>query len=1213
MADEVQIDSLSVAIEQSAKDSSDSLSRLAKNLKELKGAVTGLRLTSTVNGLRGIAGATSKLDADKIAALGSLGGALKEIAGAGKISSSFAKQITDIGIAVNGLENVDTAKLAGLADALSPLASLDRAKLTSYINQLKQLPEVAESLDGMDMDAFAVSIRKAADAMKPLADEMEKVSRGFSALPTKIQRIIRENDRMTASARKGASGWRSFWKEVWGGSNRRSHSIVRELLGIGSTIAIVRKGIDTLSNAKDSVSDYIENLNLFGVAMGDYAEEAYNYAKNVESMLGIDPSQWTRYQSVIMDMSKSMGVASGTANTMSKALTQLTFDYASFYNLSTDEAANKVRSAIAGEIEPVRALGKDLSVAKLQLTATELGINGTVDAMTQADKAMLRTITLLRQSTSAQGDLARTLDEPANQMRIFAAQTEMLSRALGELFLPLLQEVLPYAISTVKVLRMVTEEFARLAGFELPEFKSASATEEVESLGGALEEAADEAERLFQLSFDELNILGSQASAGGSLDNTDKLTAELERLAAIQDAAFMKDVEDTTSKITDSIERWLTNGKGIEKWVGNIWNKFNDINQWVSKTGQALGLWDFPEKVWTILQNMSFKVEDIGIDFGRSELDGISGENHLKENVLGGALGAALLGGGALALLGGKGAAGALTFGLGLALSVGAIDMLYDSATAYGDSSTSNGLYRAVKGAFEAGLLGTGLGLLSGKGLKFALGLGLSVSAVSMLFDDTVAFGDASESNGLLTAVQTALEAGLLGTGLSLMGGKGLAWSLAMGLGISAISLWYDGSNQQTHTSDDLLIEATKGAIAGALGGVSITTLIGGIKGLRAYGLAASLGLASLSLIWDGTRGLTNSSRDDNLVAAVAQGLGIMLAGTAGAKLAAAAGIGAATGAGVAMIFTIPIVAALNITLSIKDVKADRTGTGWERLKWLLYPEGELKDEEYDKKVQAGRDQLKEVTIFEQSELLNEITTEAAETALNPLEFQKYGANVTEGITNGITESKDTVETATKGLADSAMLGITTALGIHSPSTVFWDYGLNIDEGLANGVSENMTIVTFAFDNVWESIQTGFSSFASGMISSAQNFVSTLDRILSSISFGGGFSTPAIPEARIPAFASGGIVEDGLFMANPTELVGRFANGRTAVANNEQITSAIESAVYRATIAANRASGGRGGGNIYLEGKKVGRILNTLSAEEQRRSGEVEIPTGGGF
>lgn len=1060
MADEVQIDSLSVAIEQSANDSSDSLARLSKNLGELKGAVSELRLTSTVNGIRGIADATSKLDAGKIAALGSLGGALKEITGAGKISSSFAKQITDIGVAVNGLETVDTAKLAGLADALSPLASLDRAKLTSYINQLKQLPEVAEALDGMNMDGFASSIRKAADAMKPLADEMEKVSNGFSALPTKIQRIIRENDRLTASTKKGTSGWKSFWKEVWGGSNRRSHSIVRELLGFTSATAVFFKVRDALVSANVSVNDYIENLNLFGVAMGKYADEAYAYAQNVESVLGINPSDWTRTQAVLMDMAKSFGVASDTAHSMSKALTQLTYDYASFYNLSTDEAANKVRSAIAGEIEPVRALGKDLSVAKLQLTATELGINGTVDAMTQADKAMLRTITLLRQSESAQGDLARTLEDPANQMRIFAAQTEMLSTALGELFLPILQEVLPYAISTVKVLRMVTEEFARLAGFELPDFESASATEEVEVLEGALSDAADEAERLFQLSFDELNILGSTASSGsGSSTDTDKLTAELERLAAIQDAAFMKDVQDNVAGITEEMIDWLTKGEGIETWAEGIYGKFTGILDVAGEIAKALGLWDG-----------SFDSTDEILDTIVSDLGKI------------------------LAVIG-------VIKGLGLV----------------------NSIYKAI----------TGDGLLT--------------SALGKIFNNTKNVSDAfGEKNKKLkeqtkdTAADTA-AVGELAAGMAKATSNVTAAALALGVaGTAAFAL------SKILAENKLTPEVDTSGVTAAY--ASLLEQTGEMSGQ----LTESLQTAS-----ENAAGIISESAAQN---------------------------------------------------------------GTTLLAWLT-------------SAQAANKLTTDNIVFDWNKAWGNINTDAVNYSTAILNtVDNLGNNLYDGMTSPIIKAADVFGDTLDDMW-SNYVAFNAAIG--SPVSGSYKSGATGTAGTYRSTSAK----SFQDNVVGSSWKTSYDSnqkmqaevdaavkeaadLAAKEFFTAQKNAATaenvagvvtdvIDKVLGTLGKVLGFGSAAF---GVPAFAGGGIVEDGLFMANSTELIGRFANGRTAVANNEQITAAIESAVYRATIAANRASGGRGGnGNIYLDGKRVGRILNTLSAEEQRRSGEFEIPTGGGF
>ena len=92
--------------------------------------------------------------------------------------------------------------------------------------------------------------------------------------------------------------------------------------------------------------------------MGDneLAKEARNYANLVGDSYGVDPAEFIKMQAVFMDVSKSFGTASGTAYTMSKALTQLTYDISSIYNLKVDESLNKVRSALVGEIEPVNYL-----------------------------------------------------------------------------------------------------------------------------------------------------------------------------------------------------------------------------------------------------------------------------------------------------------------------------------------------------------------------------------------------------------------------------------------------------------------------------------------------------------------------------------------------------------------------------------------------------------------------------------------------------------------------------------------------------------------------------------------------------------------------------------------------------------------------------------------------------------------------------------------
>lgn len=154
---------------------------------------------------------------------------------------------------------------------------------------------------------------------------------------------------------------------------------------------------------------------------------------------------------------------------MSKNLTQLGYDLSSFFNISVEDAMQKLQSGISGELEPLRRLGYDLSQARLEATALSLGIDKSVQSMTQAEKAELRYYAIMTQVTTAQGDLSRTLEAPANQLRVLSAQFNMAARAIGNIFIPALNTILPYAIAVVQVIREIANAIASLFGFEMTE------------------------------------------------------------------------------------------------------------------------------------------------------------------------------------------------------------------------------------------------------------------------------------------------------------------------------------------------------------------------------------------------------------------------------------------------------------------------------------------------------------------------------------------------------------------------------------------------------------------------------------------------------------------------------------------------------------------------------------------------------------------------
>lgn len=516
MADNVEIQGLEFEIVNDSKDTVKGLEALIDTLKALKTATSGGTggLSKTADSIRKLNDALKGFSqSDAASKISSLAGALNVLKSVGKvtISSSIANQIKAINAALAGVNESTKDKLVGLADGLRPLSELGKSKLTTFINQLKKLPEVVGELEKVDLDKFTRQMSELATAMKPLADEMQKVSNGFSAFPSKIQKLI-------SSSEKGKKSVGKFGKAAG-------------LLKLGGVALSLRTVSNLISSAITESNKYQEDLNLFTASMGKYAEQAKKYAETVSEVMGIDPAEWMRNQGIFNTLLEGFGSVSDRAYTMSKNLTQLGYDISSFFNISVEDAMLKLQSGISGELEPLRRLGYDLSQARLQQTAYTLGINESVSAMTQAEKAELRYYAIMTQVTTAQGDMARSLEAPANQLRILQAQFTMCARAIGDIFIPMLNAILPVAIAILRVIREIANAIASLFGFKLTDIDY-SGLDNAAGGAGALEDnlegAGDAAKKLKQYTagFDELNVFkpedksssGSGAGGGGGFD-----------------------------------------------------------------------------------------------------------------------------------------------------------------------------------------------------------------------------------------------------------------------------------------------------------------------------------------------------------------------------------------------------------------------------------------------------------------------------------------------------------------------------------------------------------------------------------------------------------------------------------------------------------------------------------------------------------------------
>ena len=888
MADNVEIQGLEFQIVNDSTQAVAGLQNLINTLNRLKTATNGgaTGLSKTAQGIRELSNSLKGLNSgdasQKITRLTNALTALSQV-GNVKISSSIANQLTAINTALAGLKWTDGDKLTSLANGLRPLSELGKANMTTFINQLSKLPKVIEDLEAADIDKFTQQMTALAAAMKPFADEMQKVSNGFSAFPSKIQKLITSTEKYNASARKATSTTGQFTSGL-------------KALNVAAVAITFRKIGHFIAQAVTESNKYQEDLNLFTVALGQYAAEAQNYAEKVSDVMGIDPAQWLRNQGVFNTLLTGFGDTAERAQLMSQNLTQLGYDISSFFNISIEDAMQKLQSGISGELEPLRRLGYDLSQARLEQTALNLGIKESVANMTQAEKAELRYYAIMTQVTTAQGDMARTLEAPANQLRILQAQLTQAARAIGNIFIPALNAILPYAIAVVQVIREIANALANLAGFKLTEVDYSgvnNAAVGAGSLADNLDDAAGAAKKLKQYTagFDELNVFapntgsGSGAGAGGAggfdfdLPTYDFLGDAVQtRIGEIQ-----KMIEDTLAEITTIVSGFMlavgailvvtgvniplgvglmaAGAVGLAATVGLNWTAMSSelASTLALITGVVGGF------LLALGAIMAFSGANLPLGIALMALGGASlvtaavinwhnSDRHLTDalNTLTGVLaGASLAVGAMLAFTG-------VAIGLGIALmAVGAVTLV--SAAALNWNSISNALASPLS---RVGLLVSGATLALGAILAFSgcmpLGIALmAVGAASLVSVMALNWNGLSDEIRNVIAIITtvvsvaflAIGAALAFSGANIPLGLALLAAGAVTMGTAIMPNWNDLSDNVQQK-----ISVITTVVGGALLAVGAILALSGVAlplglGLMAAG-ALSLG-AIATLNWD--------------------------------------------------------------------------------------------------------------------------------------------------------------------------------------------------------------------------------------------------------------------------------------------------------------------------------------------------------------------------
>ena len=528
------IDSLDIQIRSSAGSAADNIEDLAIALGDLKSAanlnkvINQLsRLKTSLDGLRNVNSGIQSLErfGRTISRMGQFTG---NVSGFSKAINTLKKLPSLAG----ELKSVDfsgfSSQMQALENGMSGLSGIEKASgLTSSLNALKKIPEITSSLNPQIIDEFGDKIEKLSAKLAPLATQIDKVGNGFAKLPSQVSKTVTATNRMEQATRKATEANKSHSKSL-DKTNINLMATIQNIQEISQLINWVGDGIGNIMN--DAMQwDGIQFR--FGRAFGEDAEEVLAYSEKITEKLGINQQQFMQYSSMYGSLLSGFGMAQEQVTTISVGLAELSYDIWAAYNdryKTLEDASEAVRSAITGEIEPIRNAGIALTEASMQEYLDSIGMASVKMAnLSEAQKSEVRYATMVNAAMNQGivGTYAAEMNTAEGAMRNLAQQTRTLAQAFGSLFIPVLMKVIPWITAFVSIL---TDAIRALAGFFGVELQKIDWGGSAGGLGGVADSAGDaagalgdagkEAKKLQQytMGFDELNVIDPDKGSGSS-------------------------------------------------------------------------------------------------------------------------------------------------------------------------------------------------------------------------------------------------------------------------------------------------------------------------------------------------------------------------------------------------------------------------------------------------------------------------------------------------------------------------------------------------------------------------------------------------------------------------------------------------------------------------------------------------------------------------
>ena len=601
--------------------------------------------------------------------------------------TGLANGVDRLGKSMQVMNTIKTADFTRLATNLTKLGSINVSALNSSASSLSHLSRAFNTLGTVSQNTQSVvnmanslsslggaRVQRAITNIPLLATAMNNLMVTLSRSPRVSNNVIQLTNalaNLTSQGAKVGSASRSIEK----GLNRANNSATRTSKSFGglasaigkfyATYFLVIRGIKGLYKSIESTADYLEAFNYFNVALGkigsDWSHqfEQYGYEsaeayadsfstrlqsslKNLSGLqitldadgnglltetglknLGLNIQEITQYASQLASVTNSVGQVGEVSLAAANSLTKLGADLSSLFNLDYSSVMQNLQSGLIGQSRALYKYGIDITNATLQTYAYELGLEKAVSEMTQAEKMQLRVIAILDQSKVSWGDLANTINSPSNMIRQFKNNLKEVGMVLGQLFIPLMQKVMPVINGVTIALKRLLVSIAGFLGIQL-DLSSfgqgySNMGEDVDGLTDSLDDATASAKKLktVTLGIDELNINAPQdqsgsstGGVGGGIDLTDEILKATEEYEKVWNDAFSK-MENKAQEWANRIEKifeplakplkdlfksisigdWFGAGQNVSNIVSGIFDLFSKAIKKVdwNKLGKNIG------------------------------------------------------------------------------------------------------------------------------------------------------------------------------------------------------------------------------------------------------------------------------------------------------------------------------------------------------------------------------------------------------------------------------------------------------------------------------------------------------------------------------------------------------------------------------------------------------------------------------------------------